>query len=104
MGEMTAGNHCTVTVFFLAGLSEKPELQLPLFVLFIGIYLFTVGGNLGMIIVIGLSSNLHTPMYYFLSSLSFIDFCQSTVVTPKMLVSFLTEKNLISYPQCLSQL
>ncbi|GAB1303470.1 Olfactory receptor [Apodemus speciosus] len=104
MEEMTAGNHCTVTVFFLAGLSEKSELQLPLFVLFIGIYLFTVGGNLGMIIVIGLSSNLHTPMYYFLSSLSFIDFCQSTVVTPKMLVSFLTEKNLISYTQCLSQL
>ena len=65
MEDMAAGNHCTVTMFFLAGLSEKPELQLPLFLLFIGIYLITVGGNLGMIILIGLSSNLHTPMYFF---------------------------------------
>ncbi|GAB1303408.1 Olfactory receptor [Apodemus speciosus] len=104
MEDITAGNHCTVTVFFLAGLSEKPELQLPLFLLFTGIYLITVAGNLGMIILIWLSPNLHTPMYFFLSSLSFIDFSQSTVVTPKMLVSFLTEKNLISYTQCLSQL
>ncbi|XP_052045511.1 olfactory receptor 1537-like [Apodemus sylvaticus] len=104
MVDMAAGNHCTVTEFFLAGLSEKPELQLPLFVLFTVIYLFTVAGNLGMIIVIGLSSYLHTPMYYFLSSLSFIDLCQSTVVTPKMLTSFLTEKNLITYTECLSQL
>ncbi|GAB1294071.1 Olfactory receptor [Apodemus speciosus] len=101
---MAAGNHCTVTEFFLAGLSKKPELQLPLFLLFIGIYLITVSGNLGMITLIGLSSHLHTPMYYFLSSLSFIDFCQSTVVIPKMLISFLTEKNLISYPGCMAQL
>ncbi|GAB1303406.1 Olfactory receptor [Apodemus speciosus] len=104
MEKIAAGNNCTVTVFFLAGLSVKPELQLPLFFLFIGIYLITVAGNLGMITLIGLSSNLHTPMYFFLSSLSFIDFCQSTVVMPKMLVSFLTEKNLISYPGCMAQL
>ncbi|NP_001000459.1 olfactory receptor Olr1285 [Rattus norvegicus] len=104
MEKMAAGNHCTVTVFFLAGLSEKAELQLPLLLLFIGIYLITVAGNLCIILLIGLSSHLHTPMYYFLSSLSFIDFCQSTVVTPKMLMSFVTEKNIISYPGCLAQL
>ncbi|XP_021063072.1 olfactory receptor 1537-like [Mus pahari] len=104
MEDMTTGNHCTVTVFFLAGLSEQSELQLPLFLFFTGIYVITVSGNLGMITLIGLSSNLHTPMYFFLSSLSFIDFGQSTVVTPKMLVSFLTEKNLITYPECLAQL
>ncbi|XP_076780626.1 olfactory receptor 8G18-like [Arvicanthis niloticus] len=101
---MAAGNYCTVTEFFLAGLSEKPELQLPLFLFFTGIYVITVAGNLGMITLIGLSSHLHTPMYFFLSSLSFIDFCQSTVVTPKMLVSFVTKKNLISYPGCMAQL
>ncbi|XP_052045515.1 olfactory receptor 1537-like [Apodemus sylvaticus] len=101
---MAAGNHCRVTEFFLAGLSEKPELQMPLFLLFTGIYLITVAGNLGMITLIRLSSHLHTPMYYFLSNLSFSDFCQSTIVTPKMLVSFLTEKNLISYPGCMAQL
>ncbi|XP_016819730.1 olfactory receptor 1537-like, partial [Cricetulus griseus] len=88
----------------LAGLSEKPELQMPLFILFMGIYVVTVAGNLGMITLIVLSSQLHNPMYYFLSSLSFIDCCQSTVVTPKMLMSFMTEKNLISYPACMTQL
>ncbi|EGW11464.1 olfactory receptor 1537 [Cricetulus griseus] len=101
---MSAGNNCTVTEFILAGLSEKPEVQMPLFLLFIGIYVVTVVGNLGMITLIVLSSHLHNPMYYFLCSLSFIDFCQSTVVTPKLLVSFVTEKNLISYPSCMTQL
>ncbi|XP_057623324.1 olfactory receptor 1537-like [Chionomys nivalis] len=104
MKNMAAGNHCTVTEFFLTGLSETPELQMPFFLLFTGIYVVTVAGNLGMITLIVLSSHLHNPMYYFLSSLSFIDFCQSTVVTPKMLVSFVTEKNLISYLGCMTQL
>uniref|UniRef100_A0A8C6I962 Olfactory receptor n=1 Tax=Mus spicilegus TaxID=10103 RepID=A0A8C6I962_MUSSI len=101
---MAAANHCIVTEFFLAGLSEKQKVQLPLFLLFVAIYLITVAGNLGMIALIGISSHLHTPMYYFLSSLSFIDFCQSTVVTPKMLVSLLTKKNIISYSGCMVQL
>ncbi|XP_058400708.1 olfactory receptor 8G1 [Diceros bicornis minor] len=101
---MAAGNHSTVTEFILAGLTEQPELQLPLFLLFLGIYVVTVVGNLGMITLIGLSSPLHTPMYYFLSSLSFIDLCHSTVITPKMLVNFMTEKNIISYPECMTQL
>ncbi|XP_051012162.1 olfactory receptor 1537-like [Acomys russatus] len=104
MEDIASGNHCTVTEFFLAGLSEKPELQLPLFLLFLGICLVTVAGNVGMITLIGFSSYLHTPMYYFLSNLSFTDFCQSTVVTPKMMVNFVTEKNLISYPGCMTQL
>ncbi|XP_008839202.1 olfactory receptor 1537-like [Nannospalax galili] len=101
---MAAGNYCTVTEFFLDGLSVQPQLQLPLFFLFLGIYALTVGGNLGMVALIGLSSHLHTPMYYFLSGLSFIDLCQSTVVTPKMLVNFVTEKNNISYSGCMAQL
>ncbi|KAM9633511.1 olfactory receptor 8G50-like [Trichechus inunguis] len=101
---MAAGNHSTVTEFILAGLTEKPELQLPLFLFFLGVYVVTVVGNLGMITLIGLSSHLHTPMYYFLSSLSFIDLCYSTVITPKMLVNFVTEKNIISYPECMTQL
>ncbi|XP_034349297.1 olfactory receptor 8G17-like [Arvicanthis niloticus] len=101
---MEKGNHSTVTKFFLSGLTDQPELQLPLFLLFLGIYLLTALGNLGMIILILLSSHLHTPMYFFLSSLSFIDFCQSTVITPKMLVNFVMEKNDISYPECITQL
>ncbi|KAM9645768.1 olfactory receptor 8G50-like [Trichechus inunguis] len=101
---MAVGNHSTVTEFILAGLTEKPELQLPLFLFFLGVYVVTVVGNLGMITLIGLSSHLHTPMYYFLSSLSFIDLCYSTVITPKMLVNFVTEKNIISYLECMTQL
>ncbi|XP_074043885.1 olfactory receptor 8G50-like [Macrotis lagotis] len=64
----------------------------------------TVVGNLGMIILIVVSSHLHTPMYYFLCCLSFIDFCHSTVITPKMLVNFVSEKNIISYSECMTQL
>nr|XP_014704107.2 olfactory receptor 8G1-like [Equus asinus] len=101
---MTEGNHSTVTEFILAGLTEQPELQLPLLLLFLGIYVVTVVGNLGMITLIGLTSHLHTPMYYFLSSLSFIDLCHSTVITPKMLMNFVTERNIISYPACMTQL
>uniref|UniRef100_A0A452EGF2 G-protein coupled receptors family 1 profile domain-containing protein n=1 Tax=Capra hircus TaxID=9925 RepID=A0A452EGF2_CAPHI len=86
--EMPAGNHSSVTEFILAGLTEQPQLQLPLFFLFLGIYVVTVVGNLGMVTLIGLSSHLHTPMYYFFTNLSYIDLCHSTVVTPKMLVNF----------------
>nr|XP_020724980.1 putative olfactory receptor 8G3 pseudogene [Odocoileus virginianus texanus] len=101
---MDAGNHSSVTEFILAGITEQPRLQLPLFFLFLGIYVVTVVGNLGMITLIRLSSHLHTPMYYFLSNLSFIDFCQSTVITPKMLVNFVTKQNIISYSECMTQL
>ena len=101
---MDPGNHSSVTEFILVGLTEQPQLQLPLFLLFLGIYVVTVVGNLGMITLIGRSSHLHTPMYYFLTNLSFIDFCHSTVITPKMLMNFVTEKNIISYPECMTQL
>ncbi|XP_043854855.1 olfactory receptor 8G1-like [Dromiciops gliroides] len=100
---MDRANYSLVTQFILIGLTDQPELQLPLFLLFLGIYVVTVVGNLGMIILIILSSHLHTPMYYFLCSLSFIDLCQSTVVTPKMMMNFLLEKNTISYPECMTQ-
>ncbi|XP_075823697.1 olfactory receptor 8G50-like [Microtus pennsylvanicus] len=101
---MAEDNQSIVTEFTLAGLTDKPELQIPLFLLFLGIYLLTVLGNLGMIILIVLSSHLHTPMYFFLSSLSFIDLCYSTVITPKMLVNFVAKKNVISYQECMTQL
>uniref|UniRef100_A0A452TQQ3 Olfactory receptor n=1 Tax=Ursus maritimus TaxID=29073 RepID=A0A452TQQ3_URSMA len=101
---MDPGNHSTVTEFILAGLTQQPELQLPLFFLFLGIYVVTVMGNLGMITLIALSAHLHTPMYYFLSNLSFIDLCHSTVVTPKMLVNFVTQKNITPYFECMTQL
>jgi olfactory receptor len=87
-----------------AGITQKLELRLPLFLLFLGVYVVTVVGNLCMILLITISPLLHTPMYYFLSSSSFIDFCYSTVIIPKVLVNFLGKKNMIPYTECMAQL
>lgn len=100
---MVAENSST-TEFILTGLTNQPGLQSPLLVLFLGFYVFTVVGNLGLITLIGLNSHLHTPMYFFLCNLSFIDCCYSTVITPKMLMSFVSMKNIISYAGCMTQL
>ncbi|XP_038179543.1 olfactory receptor 151 [Arvicola amphibius] len=101
---MAAENHSMVTEFILRGLTNRPELQLPLFLLFLGIYTITMVGNLGMITLIGLNAQLHTPMYFFLSNLSLVDLCYSSVITPKMLINFVSQRNLISYNGCMSQL
>lgn len=101
--KMGRGNSTLVNEFVLLGLTNSPDLQPILFVLFLGIYLITVGGNLGMLLLIRIDSCLHTPMYFFLASLSCLDLCYSTNVTPKMLVNFLSEKKTISYTACLIQ-
>ncbi|XP_003764381.1 olfactory receptor 8G1-like [Sarcophilus harrisii] len=101
---MDRGNNSAVTDFILEGLTHRPELQIPLLLLFLSVYVVTAVGNLGMITLIGVTSHLHTPMYYLLSSLSFIDLCHSTIITPKMLVNFVLEKNIISYNECMTQL
>ncbi|XP_003130080.2 olfactory receptor 8B4-like [Sus scrofa] len=100
---MPLRNSSLVTKFILVGLSQQKELQLPLFLLFLGIYVLTVVGNLGLITLIGLNTSLHTPMYFFLFNLSFIDLCYSCVFTPKMLNDFVSE-NIISYVGCMTQL
>ena len=101
--KMGRGNSTLVTEFVLLGLTDRPDLQPILFVLFLGIYLITMGGNLGMLLLIRIDPCLHTPMYFFLASLSCLDLCYSTNVTPKMLVNFLSEKKTISYTACLIQ-
>ncbi|XP_072471785.1 olfactory receptor 8G1-like [Notamacropus eugenii] len=101
---MDRGNNTAVSKFIFEGLTQRPELQIPLLLLFLSIYMVTIVGNLGMITLIHISSLLHTPMYYLLSSLSFIDLCQSTVIIPKMLMNFVSEKNIISYNECMTQL
>ncbi|XP_058546389.1 olfactory receptor 8B12-like [Neofelis nebulosa] len=101
---MAADNASSVTEFILAGLTDEPELQMPLFFLFLGFYMVTVVGNLGLITLIGLNSHFHIPMYFFLFNLSFIDFSFSTAIIPKMLMSFVSKKNIISYAGCMTQL
>ncbi|XDB65781.1 hypothetical protein AB1E18_019091 [Capra hircus] len=94
---MAPRNDSFTTQFILAGLTDQSILQLPLFFLFLVMYMVTVMGNLSLIILIGLSSHLHTPMYFFLFNLSFIDLCYSSVFTPKMLINIISEKKTISY-------
>uniref|UniRef100_A0A8C6HCI9 Olfactory receptor n=1 Tax=Mus spicilegus TaxID=10103 RepID=A0A8C6HCI9_MUSSI len=97
-------NGSSVTEFILVGLTKESDLQCPLFILFLMMYVVTVLGNQGLISLIGLNSHLHTPMYFFLFNLSFVDLWYSSVFTPKMLESFISEKNTISYRGCMAQL
>ncbi|KAM8812708.1 LOW QUALITY PROTEIN: uncharacterized protein V5649_004889 [Rhynchonycteris naso] len=97
--------NCTqVKEFILMGLTNQKELKMPLFVLFLTIYLFTVIGNLGLILVIRTDAKLNTPMYFFLSNLALVDFCYTSVITPKMLGNFLYKQNVISFNACAAQL
>nr|NP_001376011.2 olfactory receptor family 1 subfamily L member 8 [Canis lupus familiaris] len=93
----------SVSEFILLGLSSQPEDQKPLFILFLTMYLITIIGNLLIILAIHSDPQLQTPMYFFLSFLSFTDICFTTTVVPRMLVSFLSKKT-ISYAGCLTQM
>uniref|UniRef100_A0A8C9JW29 Olfactory receptor n=1 Tax=Panthera tigris altaica TaxID=74533 RepID=A0A8C9JW29_PANTA len=95
--------HVSSSTFTLLGFSEYPDLQIPLFLLFLTVYTVTVVGNLGMIMIIRVSPQLHTPMYFFLSHLSFVDFCYSTTVTPKLLENLVVEDRTISFIGCIVQ-
>ncbi|XP_003472786.3 olfactory receptor 8B8-like [Cavia porcellus] len=101
---MALENGSFVTDFILLGLTNRPDLQLPLLFLFLIMYVTTALGNLGLVTLIRLNSHLHTPMYFFLFNLSFTDLCYASVFTPKMLINFTLEKNVISYRGCMTQL
>ncbi|XP_006900516.1 PREDICTED: olfactory receptor 1020-like [Elephantulus edwardii] len=101
---LASGNYTPVTHFLLLGFSDYPDLQELLFGVFLLIYAMTVVGNLGMMTLIFTDSRLHSPMYFFLSILSFLDICYSSVVTPKLLVNFLASDKSISFEGCVIQL
>ncbi|XP_047394127.1 olfactory receptor 5D16-like [Sciurus carolinensis] len=96
-------NKTSQATFTLLGFSDHPELQGPLFLVFLAVYTFSVVGNLGMIVIIRINPKLHTPMYFFLSDLSFADFCYSSIIAPKMLVNLLVEDRTISFSGCMVQ-
>ncbi|XP_045338502.1 olfactory receptor 5L1-like [Leopardus geoffroyi] len=100
---MGTGNCSSVTEFILLGFAEAPELRVALFSVFLLIYGVTVLGNVGMMAVIQVSCHLHTPMYFFLSHLSFVDFCYSAVIVPKVLSSILKEDKAVSFLGCMVQ-
>ncbi|XP_006989780.3 olfactory receptor 8H1-like [Peromyscus maniculatus bairdii] len=101
---MNSWNHTNKPDFILMGLTDSKEIQLVLSVLFLLIYLVTVLGNIGMMLVIRLDAQLHTPMYFFLTHLSFLDLSYSTAITPKTLENLLTSNKSISFIGCFTQL
>ncbi|XP_076971187.1 olfactory receptor 8K5-like [Tamandua tetradactyla] len=97
-------NLTVLSEIILLGVTRRPELQGPLFGVFLLIYMVTVVGNLGMIILTKVDSHLHTPMYFFIRQLAFIDLGNSTVICPKMLANLVEEQNTISYYACATQM
>ncbi|XP_045685351.1 olfactory receptor 8S1-like [Phyllostomus hastatus] len=101
---MEIGNITTVTAFVLLGLSNNPQIQAILFVLFLVIYLLILTENLLMLLVIRADSHLHTPMYFFLSHLSFLDAFYSSVIVPKLLENLLSKSKTIALLECFTQI
>ncbi|XP_025868528.2 olfactory receptor 5AL1-like [Vulpes vulpes] len=100
---MAKGNHSAVTEFILLGLTDNPELQAVLFCVFLLIYLVTVLGNLGLIMLIQISPQLHTPMHFFLCHLAFVDFYGTFAITPNTLVNSLREIKSMPFYACATQ-
>ncbi|XP_032648585.1 olfactory receptor 5V1-like [Chelonoidis abingdonii] len=101
---MPMENQTKVTEFILLGLSSDPQVQTFLFLMFLVIYLVTLVGNLLIMLVIRADSHLHTPMYFFLFHLSFVDICYSSITVPTMLMNFLAKHKIISVNGCVTQM
>ncbi|XP_049746184.1 olfactory receptor 8J3-like isoform X2 [Elephas maximus indicus] len=101
---MAPENLTWVTEFIFMGVSDRPELQVPLFFVFLVIYGLTVVGNLGIITLTSTDPRLQTPMYFFFRHLAIINFGNSTVIAPKMLINFLVKKKNTFYYECATQM
>ncbi|XP_021538885.1 olfactory receptor-like protein OLF4 [Neomonachus schauinslandi] len=101
---MEPGNETQISKFHLLGLSEDPEQQPSIFGLFLSMYLITVFGNLLIILAVSSDSHLHTPMYFFLTNLSFVDICFTSTIIPKMLWNIQTQSKVITYEGCITQI
>nr|CAI9688116.1 unnamed protein product [Rangifer tarandus platyrhynchus] len=101
---MEPSNKTQISQFLLLGLSKEAELQSFIFGLFLSMYLITVFGNLLIILAVSSDSHLHTPMYFFLSNLSFVDICFTSTTIPKMLWNIQTQSKGITYEGCITQM
>ncbi|XP_038622085.1 olfactory receptor 5K1-like [Tachyglossus aculeatus] len=97
---MAEGNHTLKTDFILSGFTDKPGLQLFLFVVLLVIYMITIVGNLGMVLLIWVEPRLHTPMYFFLGNLGLTDACCSCSIIPKALKNIASGNKAISFSEC----
>nr|XP_006112400.1 olfactory receptor 10A7-like [Pelodiscus sinensis] len=103
MASQEQGNETSLTEFILLGFGELPGLQVPLFLLFLVIYLVTMAGN-GLIVVLVVAyRHLHTPMYFFLGNLSCLEICYSSTLLPPLLAGLLAGDWTISFTGCLTQ-
>ncbi|XP_076970961.1 olfactory receptor 5AN1-like [Tamandua tetradactyla] len=96
-------NSTEITYFILLGFSDFPRILAALFIIFLVTYITTVTWNLCLIILIRMDSHLHTPMYFFLSNLSFIDICYVTSTIPRMLLTFFQKQQTITFVGCIVQ-
>ncbi|XP_074083828.1 olfactory receptor 9Q2-like [Macrotis lagotis] len=100
---MAIGNRTIVMEFILLGFTNHPELKSLLLIVFLAFYLMILLGNLSMIILVWTNPRLHTPMYFLLRHLAFIDFCFSSTVLPQLLVTLAAGRAVVSYEQCATQ-
>ncbi|XP_012602171.2 olfactory receptor 5AS1 [Microcebus murinus] len=101
---MLESNFTMPTEFIFVGFTDYLPLRVILFLVLLVTYILTVVGNMGLIILVNIDSSLQTPMYYFLSNLSFLDISYSTAIAPKMLINFLASKKSISPYGCALQM
>ncbi|XP_069486151.1 olfactory receptor 5J3-like [Ambystoma mexicanum] len=101
---MKTGNQSSVKEFILLGLTDDPDLKVLLFILLLSVYVFTLLGNISILLIVWCSDHLHTPMYFFLTQLSFLDLTFSSVIVPKMLSDVLADKKTISFNGCITQI
>ncbi|KAM9120360.1 olfactory receptor 11L1-like [Pangshura tecta] len=104
MAHMQWKNKTSITKFILLGFVNLNEVQILLFVVFLVIYILTVAGNLLMVVLVVYDQHLHTPMYFFLGNLSFLETCYTSVISPRLLAGFLVEDRTISFGDCITQL
>uniref|UniRef100_A0A8C6CFW2 Olfactory receptor n=1 Tax=Moschus moschiferus TaxID=68415 RepID=A0A8C6CFW2_MOSMO len=97
-------NRTILTEFILLGLSTDPQWQLILFGVFLTVYLVTLSGNMTLVILIRIYPHLHTPMYFFIGNLSFLDFWYTSVYTPRILATCISEDKRMSLAGCGAQL
>ncbi|XP_025051077.1 olfactory receptor 1020-like [Alligator sinensis] len=103
MANLEWGNKTAITEFILLGFGELPELRFLLFLLFLVIFVMTMVGNILIIVLVVIDQHLHTPMYFFLVSLSCLETCNSSNILPRLLASFLTGDRAVTFTDCLTQ-
>ncbi|XP_069802706.1 olfactory receptor 5A2-like [Dendropsophus ebraccatus] len=101
---MSGRNHTTVTEFILLGFSDVPEFHFFLFVVFLSIFTISLFAHMFLIVLYRFSTNLHTPMYFFLANFSLLEICYISTITPKMLVNLLLGDKTIAFYGCAAQM